>query len=333
MRQRPIGSGWRGIAVLAGVLGGAVALSQSSLGYNHDGHFYTAVAVEHDDDPPLSGTVRDEAILIGFCGQVPDLADDLDAITLRMKEIPSVAGTLWGGFGLCLGQGVRRMATAHQFVHALTGSPAQNVTEAAVDLIATLRSGQTPGKFDPIRACAIGFGVHLLGDSFAHRRLDQPDQTYPPGLGHFRDGHDPDYIELRPSLWEQYTRTLASALDVRIDGAHWAALDQVAPSNAANGTEENGFNTKEIVAALEGLLGPDAPLWAGYHPPVEDLNNSDGLIASYVLTKSFDDIVTKDYPELQSHGKFTFDEVWALYLPAAVAAFKRHDVSTVCDPR
>lgn len=333
MRRRPIGSGLRRIALLAGILGAAVALSRSSPGYNYDGHFYTAVAVEHDDDPPLSGTARDEAILIGFCSEVPDLADDLEAITLRVKEIPSLTGTLWGAFGSCLGQGVRRMATVHQFVHALTGSPAQNVTDAAVDLIKTLRGGQDPGKFDPTRACAIGFGLHLLGDSFAHRRLDQPDRTYPPGLGHFRDGHDPDYIELRPSLWEQYTRSLASALDLRIDGAHWAALDRVAPSNAANGTEENGFNTKEIVAALEGLLGQDMPLWAGYHPPVEDLNNSGGLIASYILAKSFDDIVTKEYPELQSHGKLAFDDVWRLYLPAAVAAFKRHDVSTVCAPR
>ncbi|HXZ01420.1 MAG TPA: hypothetical protein VEI03_15605 [Stellaceae bacterium] len=318
--------------MLAGILGVAL-LSRSSLGYNHDGHFYTIVAVEHDDDPPLSGLARDEAILIGFCGQVPDLADNLEAITLRVEEIPSLTGTLWGGFGLCWGDGVRRMATVHQFVHALTGSPAENVTAAAIDLIRTLRSGQEAAKLDPVRACAIGFALHLLGDSFAHRRLDKPDRTYPPGLGHFRDGHDPDYIELRSALWDRYTRTLAAALGISSDAAHWAALDRVAPDNAANGTEENGFNTKEIVDALTGLLGPDAPLWAGYSPPLEDLNNSDGLIASYVLEKSFDDIVAKYHRELQRYGTFTFDEVWALYLPAAMAAFRRHDVTTVCDPR
>jgi hypothetical protein len=332
MHQRPIGSrvGWT--VLFIAILCASLATSKPSIGYNHDGHFYTAAVLENDRVPAFAGIERDEAILIAFCTQLPDLAEDLDAITLRAKEIPSIPGTLWGGFGVCLGPGVRRMATVHQYVHALTGSAAQNVTDAAVDLIKTLRAGRIAGTFDPKRACAIGLGLHLLGDSFAHRRLDRPDRTYPPGLGHFRDGHDPDYLELRPALWRRYAGTMADALDLNIDPAHWSALDAMQQSNAGKADEDNGFQTTQIVADLKTLLGSNAQSWAGYSPPVEQLGKNDGLIAQYILDKSFDDIVTKDYPQLQSHGRFTFDEVWGLYLPEAVAAFKRHGVSTLCDP-
>jgi hypothetical protein len=55
------------------------------MSYNEDGHFYTIIASEHLRSPVLQDQHRDEAVIAAFCAQMPDLAAELDAATLRMR--------------------------------------------------------------------------------------------------------------------------------------------------------------------------------------------------------------------------------------------------------
>jgi len=323
------------VAILGGVLLGVVVDARSAYGYNEDGHFYTVTAVEHDREPPFEGGSRDEAVLTAFCAQLPDLANQLDATTLRANLIFSFSGTFWGAFSRCWSEDVRHMVAVHQYLHGLTDTAAQPVTDVAVAIIKTLRR-QEESHPDPNTACAIGFAIHLLGDSFAHRQLHgSTDHMYAPGMGHFRDNHDPDYIDFtedRMKLWETYTNTLADALQIRFDQSRWTDLRKVVESNLG-GTEDNYFNSKEIIKGLRETLNDNGgiPIWAKYDPPVEDLTSQDSWYGQHVLSRDFRDVVTKYTPPLH-YTELTYEQVWGTYESVAIKEFEREKITAACPP-
>jgi len=334
---------------------GGIAAIWPSYGYNEDGHFYTAVAVGNSATQPYMNVTPDQARLIAFCAQIPDLANDLDAVTLRTKVIFSRAGTAWGVSGACWNDKVRHMVEAQEYVHALTGSDAGNVTKAAIAILRDLRAGKgMSGKSEQARACAEGLAIHLLGDTFAHRRLhldsSKPVQTYPTGLGHIHDGHDPDYIifnkadniDRRP-LWKSYVDALAGALGIGIDKSHKAALYKIIDDkyNAGQGNEDNSFNTADIIHDLFATLNENQrKVWAPYKTPVEHLYDYDnttvasivmGWIHSHVLNLSFDDVMTKYSLELGlGNNAPKFQDVWELYKSVAVPDFTKQGVTIAC---
>lgn len=176
-----------------------VSTTGVSFAYNEDGHFYTAAAIERTRH--LQGTDFTEARLVTFCAQLPDMTKELDAVTLRVNELGTGYGYLWGAFSTCWGKGVRHMVTVHQYLHGFVDAgqidkprkahPAQAVTEAAIATVGFFRD-RLERQHNPNDACALGFAIHLLGDSFAHRTLSNPNIMYDPGMGHFDDGHHPE---------------------------------------------------------------------------------------------------------------------------------------------
>ena len=90
----------------------------------------------------------------------------------------------------------RRMITAQQLLHGLTGGDAKRLTHAAHEsarkLILSLHDASDSERNEKL--CAIGFAIHLIGDSFAHRFLDGDTVTYATGSGHAAHGTMPDHV-------------------------------------------------------------------------------------------------------------------------------------------
>jgi hypothetical protein len=321
----------RSCLALSVIVAGAVAASSPSRGYNEDGHFYTLIALEHFHPTP-GRQVTDEAKIAAFCTQMPDLARELDATTLRTEDMLDGNMLSWGAFSTCRGRNVRHMVTAHHYIHALTDSAAASVTDAAVAIIKALRQ-RGAADIDPNRACALGLGLHLLGDSFAHRRLAEPDRTYAPGLGHVRDNHDPDYIvfnRTRLDLWTGYTRKLAEALELGVDAAAFA---QIGADHVAGGADTNLYNTDAIVTALTHSLDDPPPgetaQWAPYSPRLDRLYPA----GTHILTLSFDDVVAIYRSALPpSSSALDYRTVWKTYMDVAIPEFGRKDIPSACPP-
>ena len=89
--------------------------------YDPDGHFYTVVAIEVNRTPALTDRPRREAALVAFCAQLPDLAKEFDAVSLRVRATASLTGFSWGAFSTCWGANVKYMVNVHQYPHVLTG--------------------------------------------------------------------------------------------------------------------------------------------------------------------------------------------------------------------
>jgi hypothetical protein len=316
------------------ILGGITACFPS-FSYNEDGHFYSVIGAEHLRQPALEDQARDEAVVAAFCTQMPDLARELEAVTVRGRfwvfVNPLVWGA-WGSFNFCFGNHVHHMVTAQQYIHALTGSPAGPVTDAAVAIVKRLRN-QGGADFDPNRACAVGFGLHLLGDSFAHRRLVGPDRTYPPGLGHVRDLHYPDYVALnsaRSYLWGAYARKLSEALDLKLGRERLEALSQFAIDHVG-GDNANYFNADAIITSfMKSLSNPppdQAQVWAPYTPRVEEVYK----LGTHILTKSFAEVAGNYAPVLPpGSSALDYRKTWKIFMEAAVSEFKQRDIPSVC---
>ena len=270
-----------------------------------------------------------------FCTQIPDLARELDATTLRSEDMFDPNMLAWGAFSTCRGRNVRHMVTAHHYIHALTDSPAGPVTDAAVAIIKSLRQ-RGAADIDPNRACARGLGFHLLGDSFAHRRMAEPERTYAPGLGHVRDKHHPDYIGFdgrRVHLWADYTQRLAEAIELKVDDPAMQLLAKTVKDHLDGGEDTNLYNTDAIDAAL--MLSLDDPLprekalWAPYSPRLDRLYP----VGTHILTLSFDDVVAIYRSVLPpSSSALNYRTVWKIYMDVAIPEFGRKDIPSNCPP-
>jgi hypothetical protein len=106
------------------------------------------------------------------------------------------------------------MITTEQVLHALTGGQSASVTRIAVRLVQHFRD-VVRTSHDPTDCAALGFALHLLGDSFAHRQIDNQPVLYPTGKGHALDSIYPDlplYERERGALYCNYLTVLACAL-------------------------------------------------------------------------------------------------------------------------
>ena len=164
--------------------------------YQQTGHFYTLDVLLHSVSPAWD---PDEARLIAFCAQLPDEDSQLDAIsvytTLLVHHPVDYSAWLRGNYSADI---VRTMITVQQLLHGLTGGDAKAVQQVASDSLSVLKRNalSSSGENRVQRLCALGFGLHLYGDAFAHQQMsctggkDCP--MYDTGVGHARDFHYPD---------------------------------------------------------------------------------------------------------------------------------------------
>ena len=300
---------------------GVAALDSPVSAYNETGHYYTVAAVTHQ---LLSKLPLEQASLVAFCAQLPDIAEELDATKVyRSMAWPhlltygrwAIAGSSWD-------DSVGRMVAVQQLLHALTGGQSQAIQTVAMETVDALATAiRPPQGGDSTALCALGFAMHLYGDSFAHRQLDDPGVMYPTGQGHARDFHRPDYIlyelttgsNVRAQAWRSYLQATPALLGrFTLDGV---LLDQKTseimklPSGSPKPVFRNTYLEGTIRTILaRGLRLPDLK------PPPE--KNPSGKCQAYVAGV-FKDKLFGSLPAPKCQ------DVWHLFRAAAEAAFNR----------
>lgn len=205
------------------VIAGLAALGSPVMAYNETGHYYTIAAVTHSLIPKLPA---ERASFVAFCAQLPDIANELDATKVyrSMAGRHPLAFVGWATRGKAWDESVGRMVAVQQLLHGLTGGRAPAMQGVAEQIVGTLARvvQQAPGRGDAQDAtalCALGFALHLYGDAFAHRRLNDRGVMYPTGQGHAADIHRPDYVlyepadsHLRADTWKSYLLAVPGVL-------------------------------------------------------------------------------------------------------------------------
>jgi hypothetical protein len=141
---------------------------------------------------------RRERHWVGFCAELPDEVDELSAISLYKGVMRSpYRWVSWGWGDSTADRRTQMMVKVQRLLHGLTGGSIDNLAGARDVSLGQLVSevaGAPQGQKRLEALCALGFGIHLLGDSYAHRNLSDPTRMYATGQGHARHGTRPDRI-------------------------------------------------------------------------------------------------------------------------------------------
>lgn len=215
-----------------------LCLAVPALAYQQGGHLMTANIVMHGVLDAQSGgsQLNDrEATLVALCTQLPDQSVDLDAIKVYARvatngstnwlDISPSAWWKWGKDNDVSSDWTRRMVTVQQLLHGLTGGRSQavrGIARRALESLSADAGKALPGPRQDAAFCAMGFAMHLYGDSFAHSMMTDPDTMYPTGQGHAKDKTYPDmplYNGLqRFGMWEGYWSGVAQYIMTRGPG-------------------------------------------------------------------------------------------------------------------
>ncbi|MBW0432851.1 hypothetical protein [Leptospira yasudae] len=200
---------WKKLTKLFSIL--LLLLCHSLNAYQEDGHFYTVQTVLNNfhSSSPLT---KDEIALVAFCTQLPDEVPELDAISVYQKlafQHP-FDFLLWVFTDHGSPDVLGRMAEVQQLLHGLTGGSSDHLRSVSIVTLNQLRTDLTSKKQrSSEELCALGFAFHLLGDSFAHRKLRNDKKMYPTGRGHASDMTLPDHpvhSDSRVVDWENYAK-------------------------------------------------------------------------------------------------------------------------------
>ena len=324
-----------GVAALAVAAGGIAAA------YEIGGHHFTLAAIYSAGKTSWTSNHR-EKVLELFCAELPDLAMELDAITQRVHVLQARGEWRWGLFGQCTGPKSHHMFATQYYLHSLTGdgpsatrsSADERIRCAAKKIVDDIDGAYKKSTDETERAtlsCARGFAAHLLGDSFAHSQLHSPGHRYPPGLGHWADNHDPDYMLSRDITgstnghWEHWIKRATEILAAGSQPP--AAFGESAKAVLA--TQQSTPSRDFGEQALMDKLVPMVPSsWRNYEPPLEQWRPPD--LRNIVLTERCDDQLTKglkNYAGVQP----SCAAVWDYYLKAAIAAFAVNHMDPVAD--
>jgi hypothetical protein len=319
----------------------AAAACGSSWAFLAGGHHYTLLAIYRAgrlDQAVAEDYKRVEA----FCAQLPDLAVELDATTQRIKVLESFGDITWGLLGRCGSAKSRHMVASQYHLHALTGTDSKRVRETAIGMLAALQAQFDQAGNDQARvnlACQRGFAAHLLGDTFAHARLDGPDQLYDTGLGHARDLVKPDYMHTRRAMpvnaggknaWIEWARMASQAVDNR--PLSQAVVDLEADATARLKPEERDPKRAEpmVVNAFRAYA---TPAWSPYATAIEKWSLPPNSDSSLTVTVRCQQQIDGGPVKQNGTGlapvkgaKPQCDVVWRQYLALADAQFTKNRV-------
>lgn len=184
------------VKVTAIVLVAVTILSCSATAYEVPGHYYTITLLMKNLLPLRLS--EQQSSLVAFCAQLPDIAEELDAVEVYKSAASNpIAWAAWGSRDKVWNKNVAQMVAVQQFLHGLTGGTTEGVQTVAREIIRELsyqiwQSDGGPPSGNTSALCALGFAMHLYGDSFAHRQINKPESMYPTGRGHAGHGHEPD---------------------------------------------------------------------------------------------------------------------------------------------
>jgi hypothetical protein len=284
----------------------ALLASRPAAAYRWDQHYFTVRLVYG---------AREGGEVAALCGQLADEAPELNAIEVYRRLIKHPFDYAdWTLRDRGPDATVGRVVTVQQMLHGLTGgSPdaVRAVARAATrTLVAGLRGEKDPQKRADAQ-CAIGFALHLYGDSFSHTRIKNPAKMYGTGIGHFYDSATPDQPLSSPARFEMWRRYLATAPELLFPDFKAAFEPVFAAASVFLPTahSRNGFAHAELLAAERGALkvgGVDAI-------PLE--HNIAGLPCQTIA-----DAAAKGLPRAPN-----CEAAWTLYRDAATRAFDDYD--------
>src|SRR5579875_201668 len=221
------------VAIGPGFLSFALLFPPALHAYDDPGHFFTVSAILHH----LRSSVlsRDEREVVAFCAWLPDETRELNAVSVAADAgLESGAGfaghpvceieRLFGGCPTILPKDTGGpMVIVQQLLHGLAGGNSAAVTEVASDLVKSFAEKVRESKPDRDsdygnRLCALGFSLHLYGDSFAHRELENDSRMYDTGWGHARAQNHPDHpciATSRERAWKGYALRVGEFFDAQ----------------------------------------------------------------------------------------------------------------------
>ncbi|HEX4048337.1 MAG TPA: hypothetical protein VH309_10910 [Elusimicrobiota bacterium] len=284
----------------------ALLRARPAAAYRWDEHYYT---VRLAFGPRAGGEVA------SLCAQLADEAPELSAIAVYRRLMTHPLDYLqWALLGTGPDETVGRMVTIQQLQHGLTGGSPEAVREIARATATTLAAAARGEKDPLLRAnarCALGFALHLYGDSFAHARIRNPARMYGTGLGHFFDATRPDQplsSAARLALWRDYLATVPALISAGTAGAFGPVFAAAAESQP-RARAANGFSREALMHAETSALEED-----GIQAALIPHNVSDKPCQAIV------DAAAKGLPAAP-----TCEGAWALYRGAVVAAFDAYD--------
>ncbi len=288
------------------LLAAALLPARPAAAYRWDEHYYTV---------RLAFGAREGGEVAAMCAQLADEAPELNAIAVyrRLMKHP-LDYAAWTFSGAGPNETVGRMVTIQQILHGLTGGSPEAVRAIAVETAKTLGAKASAEKDPSKRAdaqCALGFALHLFGDSFAHTRIKNTTKMYATGLGHFFDATTPDQPLSSPTRMEQWREYLAEAPTL-IPAGIAAAFEPVfaaAAESQRRARAGNEFAREELMhAETKALEG------SGIQAALIEHNLSNKPCQAIV------DAAGKGLP-----AKPTCEGAWALYRDAAMKAFDAYD--------
>ena len=296
----------RGVTAVLLALLCAAGAARPSAAYQRDEHYLTT---------RLVFGARDGGDVAALCSQLADEAPELNAIQVyqRLMEHP-FAYASWTLRGTGPEDTVGRVVTIQQLLHGLTGGNPEALraiaTTTARDLWKTARAEKDPQRRANAQ-CALGFALHLYGDTFAHERIQNPARMYRTGIGHLFDGAKPDLPLCSPArmkLWRDY---LGSACKLIPEGSFFSFEGMFFSASASQlrARRANDYAREELMhAEAEALRGG-------------------GLIASPLARnlanhpcQTIADVAAKGLPHAPS-----CENSWTLYREAATRAFADYD--------
>lgn len=172
------------------------------------GHYYTAYFIML-----AAGVANATAHEMAFYAQMPDEVVELDAVQAGIGVGFSTTMNVASTFGLL--RSIRNPQAPPSFAEAVDAFEHGTIIQEGLHcLTGRSASAETADREAQLRAAKLGsfefgLGIHPYGDSFAHRRLDDPSRMYNFPAGHgveafrFRP-KKPDHIHKRPDLYRDY---------------------------------------------------------------------------------------------------------------------------------
>ncbi len=229
------------------------------LAYEEAGHFYTIGIVMNELDRPMPPA---DANLITFCAWLPDETSELNAVAVY-SNLPWMDWLQFAGQNKGPITTVGAMVAVQELLHGLTAGDADAVTRVArhitIDLKNVVDTKEASGiRPDPEDFCALGFALHLYGDSYAHRDIYHAKVMYPTGRGHAYHFTHPDHPLLsgpREELWEGYVRQVAPDVEQGNNGRDLNNVFKEVENYYSSHPNDGNDNEAQLTSLLSSWLG------------------------------------------------------------------------------
>ena len=337
IRGNHLGSPITGISFL--LLFAGLCAATNAQAYNEGGHYYTLLALFDSQAKAAPENELHEMKLQAVCTELPDMSRELDAISQRVRVLKDMRDNLWGLLGQCQTSVSSHMVASQYYLHALSGTPTYRIREAANAIIkaidddlANLGVRQSQRRRNLL--CARGFAAHLYGDTFAHVKLSSEKsgffsnsilrEMYQTGLGHLRDGHDPDYLyghTIGIDKWPQWLQDASANIVAGSDPGSALKSHQPCSDTLAKCEEPARQRLVDILTMKNKLMVSDMQ---------QRIASGNTGIGGIERATTCDDVINSIFPDANDRPQC--DSAWKNYLEKAIPIFYNLSIDPTARP-